>query len=48
MKIPEAVATAVTHAYADSNPGVIELSASASPYEVAIQVPSVPVAPISP
>ena len=27
----EAVANAVTHAYADSNPGVIELSASASP-----------------
>jgi serine/threonine-protein kinase RsbW len=38
LAVSEAVANAVTHAYADSVPGVIELSATATPYEVAIEV----------
>jgi anti-sigma regulatory factor (Ser/Thr protein kinase) len=38
LAVSEAVANVVTHAYADDLPGVIELSATASPYEVAIEV----------
>lgn len=38
LAVSEAVANVVTHAYADDVPGVIELSATASPYEVAIEV----------
>ena len=38
LAVSEAVANAVTHAYAEDDPGVVELQASASPYEVAIIV----------
>jgi anti-sigma regulatory factor (Ser/Thr protein kinase) len=38
LAVSEAVANVVTHAYADDARGVIELSATASPYEVAIEV----------
>ena len=38
LAVSEAVANVVTHAYADDAPGLIELSATASPFEVAIEV----------
>ena len=38
LAVSEAVANVVTHAYDDGAPGVIELSATASPYEVAVVV----------
>ena len=38
LAVSEAVANVVTHAYEDGTAGVIELSATASPYEVAVIV----------
>ena len=38
LAVSEAVANVVTHAYADGAPGVVELTATASPYEVAVVV----------
>ena len=38
LAVSEAVANVVTHAYADDARGVIELSATALPYEIAIEV----------
>jgi anti-sigma regulatory factor (Ser/Thr protein kinase) len=38
LAVSEAVANVVTHAYGDDAPGVIELSATALPYEVAVEV----------
>ncbi len=38
LAVSEAVANVVTHAYDESAPGVIELMATASPYEVAVVV----------
>jgi anti-sigma regulatory factor (Ser/Thr protein kinase) len=38
LAVSEAVANVVTHAYGDDTRGVVELSATASPYEVAVVV----------
>jgi serine/threonine-protein kinase RsbW len=38
LAVSEAVANAVTHGYAEDPDGVIDLSATASPYEVAVVV----------
>jgi anti-sigma regulatory factor (Ser/Thr protein kinase) len=38
LAVSEAVANVVTHAYDDDAVGMVELSASASPYEVAVVV----------
>jgi anti-sigma regulatory factor (Ser/Thr protein kinase) len=38
LAVSEAVANVVTHAYPDGDRGVVELSATASPYEVAVEV----------
>jgi anti-sigma regulatory factor (Ser/Thr protein kinase) len=38
LAVSEAVANVVTHAYEDGVPGMVDLSATASPYEVAVVV----------